>query len=259
MLCDIWILRSFFLSSRRRHTICYRDWSSDVCSSDLPRAILQWVVHRNVAPGAHVVAVVWELQLGVPVEGGGLRHGRVTDRQLEDGRGVRGDAAALGEAKVRGGVAANAEPQRLIPQGTVGGGLVTDLQGPTRGWPDEVGGLVGAEDPPAVLGLVQPDGDRTLWRGELRPDLALRGYLEALSRVLGRGDQAAVELEERVDVGAGLHLAGRVPHVDEQLGLPPTNFLLQGAHDDDDEVRLAKQRAIRNRVEVRPHGFVKAD
>src|SRR3989337_4197730 len=23
------------LSSRRRHTICYRDWSSDVCSSDL--------------------------------------------------------------------------------------------------------------------------------------------------------------------------------------------------------------------------------
>src|SRR5207245_4896817 len=28
----------FFFSSRRRHTICYRDWSSDVCSSDLPHA-----------------------------------------------------------------------------------------------------------------------------------------------------------------------------------------------------------------------------
>src|SRR5207245_4807100 len=26
---------AFFFSSRRRHTICYRDWSSDVCSSDL--------------------------------------------------------------------------------------------------------------------------------------------------------------------------------------------------------------------------------
>src|SRR5207245_7729107 len=25
----------FFISSRRRHTRCYRDWSSDVCSSDL--------------------------------------------------------------------------------------------------------------------------------------------------------------------------------------------------------------------------------
>src|SRR5579871_4532033 len=26
----------FFFSSRRRHTISLRDWSSDVCSSDLP-------------------------------------------------------------------------------------------------------------------------------------------------------------------------------------------------------------------------------
>src|SRR3989442_1780039 len=32
----------FFFSSRRRHTRCGRDWSSDVCSSDLP-----------VEPGAH--------------------------------------------------------------------------------------------------------------------------------------------------------------------------------------------------------------
>src|SRR5207245_5680210 len=27
--------RVVFFSSRRRHTRCYRDWSSDVCSSDL--------------------------------------------------------------------------------------------------------------------------------------------------------------------------------------------------------------------------------
>src|SRR5205809_3310658 len=31
------LLRSFFFSSRRRHTRCSRDWSSDVCSSDLCR------------------------------------------------------------------------------------------------------------------------------------------------------------------------------------------------------------------------------
>src|SRR5205809_1406865 len=31
-VCDIF----FFFSSRRRHTRCSRDWSSDVCSSDLP-------------------------------------------------------------------------------------------------------------------------------------------------------------------------------------------------------------------------------
>src|SRR5437899_6110448 len=28
--------QSFFFSSRRRHTRCLSDWSSDVCSSDLP-------------------------------------------------------------------------------------------------------------------------------------------------------------------------------------------------------------------------------
>src|SRR3989449_6714466 len=30
------IIFFFFFSSRRRHTRCSRDWSSDVCSSDLP-------------------------------------------------------------------------------------------------------------------------------------------------------------------------------------------------------------------------------
>src|SRR5205814_3057552 len=29
----------FFFSSRRRHTRCLSDWSSDVCSSDLPRVM----------------------------------------------------------------------------------------------------------------------------------------------------------------------------------------------------------------------------
>src|SRR3989449_328427 len=30
----------FFFSSRRRHTRCSRDWSSDVCSSDLPPGVI---------------------------------------------------------------------------------------------------------------------------------------------------------------------------------------------------------------------------
>src|SRR3989442_10013165 len=33
----------FFFSSRRRHTRCGRDWSSDVCSSDLMRITLAMV------------------------------------------------------------------------------------------------------------------------------------------------------------------------------------------------------------------------
>src|SRR5699024_6057271 len=33
---DLFAVAVFFFSSRRRHTISKRDWSSDVCSSDLP-------------------------------------------------------------------------------------------------------------------------------------------------------------------------------------------------------------------------------
>src|SRR5439155_19101181 len=32
----------FFFSSRRRHTRWPRDWSSDVCSSDLPDLLVTW-------------------------------------------------------------------------------------------------------------------------------------------------------------------------------------------------------------------------
>src|SRR3712207_6922002 len=39
----------FFFSSRRRHTRYWRDWSSDVCSSDLS----SWLV--GLAVGAHLV------------------------------------------------------------------------------------------------------------------------------------------------------------------------------------------------------------
>src|SRR5690554_7432475 len=50
----------FFFSSRRRHTRCGRDWSSDVCSSDLVCACLlglgkhnQNVVLVHIGPIAH--------------------------------------------------------------------------------------------------------------------------------------------------------------------------------------------------------------
>src|SRR5207245_3895327 len=45
----------FFFSSRRRHTRCYRDWSSDVCSSDLSEIFSQ--VHAVVKAGHLIVAI----------------------------------------------------------------------------------------------------------------------------------------------------------------------------------------------------------
>src|SRR2546429_7089377 len=43
----------FFFSSRRRHTRCSRDWSSDVCSSDLPapQAGLMAVLAKGIVAG----------------------------------------------------------------------------------------------------------------------------------------------------------------------------------------------------------------
>src|SRR5207245_6549594 len=58
-----------FFSSRRRHTRCYRDWSSDVCSSDLasrarlPR--LPPAPARRTRGGCAVL-----LLRAVPLEGG---------------------------------------------------------------------------------------------------------------------------------------------------------------------------------------------
>src|SRR3989442_7583806 len=40
----------FFFSSRRRHTRCGRDWSSDVCSSDLRGATPRWFLATLLLP-----------------------------------------------------------------------------------------------------------------------------------------------------------------------------------------------------------------
>src|SRR3712207_8033270 len=42
------IVMCFFFSSRRRHTRYWRDWSSDVCSSDLGAVAFLAVLERQV-------------------------------------------------------------------------------------------------------------------------------------------------------------------------------------------------------------------
>src|SRR3712207_9534798 len=72
----------FFFSSRRRHTRYWRDWSSDVCSSDLgppagsPRAVADHGPDGQRKRGARLV-------LAGPL---GLVHGRVGLLQQEIGR-----------------------------------------------------------------------------------------------------------------------------------------------------------------------------
>src|SRR5256884_4934460 len=80
----------FFFSSRRRHTRCSRDWSSDVCSSDLDASPADRrrsrVAARRVA-GARDYRLDDPSSVGTGVGGG---RGRRADG-IGQPRGTRGD------------------------------------------------------------------------------------------------------------------------------------------------------------------------
>src|SRR2546429_2973218 len=96
----------FFFSSRRRHTRCSRDWSSDVCSSDLHRARRREQRVRRVAPGAvrdgagdaRVEVAVLLREVGterqVDVHGAGL------DAREDRKSGVEGKRVDLGGRRI---------------------------------------------------------------------------------------------------------------------------------------------------------------
>src|SRR5207253_5350934 len=70
-------------SSRRRHTRWPRDWSSDVCSSDLP-VFLALRIHGSGTP-AYISTLMDVIQRGKDMRANGMigitdRHGDVEDR-----------------------------------------------------------------------------------------------------------------------------------------------------------------------------------
>src|SRR5690349_24989644 len=76
---------TFFFSSRRRHTRSLRDWSSDVCSSDLVRAQLEVAFELPAA----------DLELGAD---GVLVH---IDHRQKAMRGAAGDEFELARSEER--------------------------------------------------------------------------------------------------------------------------------------------------------------
>src|SRR5262245_48050829 len=65
-------IAQFFFSSRRRHTRCLSDWSSDVCSSDL-RKFLRFLLSSNIGEVLTMfLGVVLGTRLGLPREAGGV-------------------------------------------------------------------------------------------------------------------------------------------------------------------------------------------
>src|SRR6266496_4734598 len=101
----------FFFSSRRRHTRSLRDWSSDVCSSDLAIAAesLFGVSHltpqleRRLEVTLGVGEPVGRLALQTRLHGGGQRTGWVVGPDPVVGEpSWRGEPVGLGEFRVLG-------------------------------------------------------------------------------------------------------------------------------------------------------------
>src|SRR3712207_7250303 len=94
----------FFFSSRRRHTRYWRDWSSDVCSSDLDGA--HGVLRHLTARGVRVEAGA-EQQLGAVHVADAADHALIHEEKADRlGRAARSEERRVGE------------------------------EGRTRGWPD---------------------------------------------------------------------------------------------------------------------------
>src|SRR3989442_9181624 len=127
----------FFFSSRRRHTRCGRDWSSDVCSSDLlllsvcvaalPAAAAAAQGSDSLSVARRIVAATSlaakEYATGVPARGGrGLAPAEVDEaKQFLDGAraDVGGLPAAVRAATDSGLVALRALIERVAPPHSV--------------------------------------------------------------------------------------------------------------------------------------------
>src|SRR5947199_10762171 len=69
LLVSVWQLALFFFSSRRRHTRCLSDWSSDVCSSDPVTQKQRWQSPGGGSIGGGTVTTAGNLVIQVIPDG----------------------------------------------------------------------------------------------------------------------------------------------------------------------------------------------
>src|SRR6478752_8354845 len=82
----------FFFSSRRRHTRCSRDWSSDVCSSDLDEADEREDEERTEHHGVVAIENALETEQSEPVQlEDRLDQKRAREEGVNEGAGEAGD------------------------------------------------------------------------------------------------------------------------------------------------------------------------
>src|SRR5690606_40927104 len=91
-LAHLFVIVFFFFSSRRRHTRFSRDWSSDVCSSDLIlpiRMAMGALVSTNVPPSSRRLPVLVLSLLLTPTLAAGLAPSAVRSEERRVGKECR--------------------------------------------------------------------------------------------------------------------------------------------------------------------------
>src|SRR2546422_11415962 len=98
----------FFFSSRRRHTRCSRDWSSDVCSSDLGARDTLRLEMKYALYGNDIDDTTNALEAGLgwgvkPAKGGVIGRGGLGEGRPGGGRRRVGGGGVGGKAGARHG------------------------------------------------------------------------------------------------------------------------------------------------------------
>src|SRR5207245_5489965 len=105
-------------SSRRRHTICYRDWSSDVCSSDLAGGLPDGVTFEQFVAqvAGHVRPALQSSSFGPDVSDEGIKSAALSFDERSEERRVgkeRGGRSERRASETRG-VGAGAELRAAV-------------------------------------------------------------------------------------------------------------------------------------------------
>src|SRR6266496_4888492 len=109
----------FFFSSRRRHTRSLRDWSSDVCSSDLfagflPIVFAHTAVPARLAKAARPLSKRRAFGAALPQSEGGVKPAAASGGQGEADRGAAGGGIVAGVDRASVGpdqIAGDGQPQ----------------------------------------------------------------------------------------------------------------------------------------------------
>src|SRR6266852_3081327 len=174
----------FFFSSRRRHTRCYRDWSSDVCSSDLHHDDERNRQHqRELHVGDRCADGLGAIGNDIYLDGGrdrGLQH---RHHRLDPTHGLDGVGAglALDRQDDRPLLVVPAGDQLILSRADGAADIAYADRRPVAIGDDQVGVLVGLEQ--LIVGIERVGLARAVERSFRQVDIGLAEHRAHILKV----------------------------------------------------------------------------